>query len=296
MYEYDFLSKLRKQAIIAMFSDDFLVEHLVLKGGGLLEHAYQISSRASYDIDFSIATTFDDLDDVLRRVRATLTRSFDELGLSAFDVTLTPRPPEVTEDMRDFWGGYLVHFKLIEQKKQRLLDDDLTQWRRNAIPICGNSTNFPIEISRHEFCGSTRTFLLDGATVVGYTPEVFICEKIRAICQQMPEYHQIVRRSDRIGGRARDFFDIYEVMRQLPPANPIDFGGQEFQRLIQTVFAAKRVPLSLVAKIGVYREIHRSDFGAVLDTVKSRAGVLEFDEYVEFLSQHCALLKPLWHE
>ena len=63
--DLEFLNELKKRVIIAMFSDDDLMEHLVLKGGNLLDIVYGISTRPSKDVDFSIPGKFPDLE-VLR--------------------------------------------------------------------------------------------------------------------------------------------------------------------------------------------------------------------------------------
>ena len=38
-------------------------------------------------------------------------------GYVVFDVTLTEEPPSVTEDIRDFWGGYRIYFKAIKKEQ-----------------------------------------------------------------------------------------------------------------------------------------------------------------------------------
>ena len=45
------LDRIKRLAIVAMFSDDGLMEKLVLKGGNLLDLVYGISTRASLDVD-----------------------------------------------------------------------------------------------------------------------------------------------------------------------------------------------------------------------------------------------------
>ena len=54
----DFLNRIKQLAIVAMFSDDELMEKLVLKGGNLLDVVYQISARSSVDVDFSMEGEF----------------------------------------------------------------------------------------------------------------------------------------------------------------------------------------------------------------------------------------------
>ncbi|MGA3084518.1 MAG: nucleotidyl transferase AbiEii/AbiGii toxin family protein [Thermodesulfobacteriota bacterium] len=56
--DLNFLTKIKQLTIIALFSDDFLMERLVLKGGNAIDLIYKISSRASIDLDFSIALDF----------------------------------------------------------------------------------------------------------------------------------------------------------------------------------------------------------------------------------------------
>lgn len=50
----------RRLIITALFADEKLTEQLVLKGGNALSLVYELSSRTSLDLDFSIAKDFDD--------------------------------------------------------------------------------------------------------------------------------------------------------------------------------------------------------------------------------------------
>ena len=44
--------EIRRITIIALFSDDELIDQLVLKGGNALRLIHKISSRTSLDLDF----------------------------------------------------------------------------------------------------------------------------------------------------------------------------------------------------------------------------------------------------
>jgi hypothetical protein len=113
---------------------------------------------------------------------------------------------------------------------------------------------------------------------------MIVIEKLRAICQQMSEYPQ--RRYST--ARARDFYDIYSTVN----AAHIDLSTAENLELVRHIFAAKSVPLFLLAKIEDYREFHRQDWASVELTA---AGKLEdFDSYVDFVLKHVQLLKSLW--
>mgnify|MGYP001131491490 CR=1 FL=1 len=55
----DYLKQIKKYAIIAMFSDDDLMDMLVLKGGNVLDLIYGVAARSSIDIYLSMETEFD---------------------------------------------------------------------------------------------------------------------------------------------------------------------------------------------------------------------------------------------
>lgn len=210
MPDLAFLRHIKKLVILAIFSDDSLMERLVLKGGNLLDVVYELSARASVDVDLSMEDEFEDVDDLRQRVLRALETTFSEHGYTVFDFSLKAVPPKMTDDIKDFWGGYQVAFKIIEQEKYQSFQNNLDNLRRNAANI-GNrdSTIFKVDISRHEFCEEKQQFLLDDYSIYGYSPEMFVAEKLRAVCQQMPEYVEIVHLNPR--GRARDFLDVQIV-------------------------------------------------------------------------------------
>ena len=88
MPDLDFLRKIKKIAIVAIFSDDELMERLVLKGGNLLDVVYEISGRASVDVDLSMDGEFDDLEGLRKKVSHALETTFLEHGYVVFDFNL----------------------------------------------------------------------------------------------------------------------------------------------------------------------------------------------------------------
>ncbi len=54
------LKEIRRLAIIALFSDDDLMDVFVLKGGNAISLVYELDYRASQDIDVSMADDFDE--------------------------------------------------------------------------------------------------------------------------------------------------------------------------------------------------------------------------------------------
>src|SRR5690606_4015616 len=109
------LKEIRRLVIIALFSDDEMMEKLVLKGGNALDIVYGIGARTSLDIDLSIAQDFVDLEDAKQRIFQSLRDRFDAAGYIVFDERFEPRPRKVLEESNDKWGGYAIEFKLIDR-------------------------------------------------------------------------------------------------------------------------------------------------------------------------------------
>ena len=161
-----------------------------------------------------------------------------------------------------------------------------------ATEQLGQGPKFSIDISKHEYTAGKREFELDGFSIFVYTLEMIVCEKLRAICQQMPEYGPVVKRGRAGSPRARDFIDIHTLMT----ARQIDLTTKENRELLAQVFAAKRVRLSLLGEIGKYREFHRTNYNAVAATVKAGVILREFDFYVDFVLNLIKQLEPLGDE
>lgn len=99
---------IRNLAIIALASDDELVESLVLKGGNaisLLRGDKSKLSRASFDLDYSIVDgDFDEPDDISNRIQYALIQTFIEKGYHLTDYSFTEKPKNPNPKNNDFWG------------------------------------------------------------------------------------------------------------------------------------------------------------------------------------------------
>lgn len=275
--------QIKHLAIIALFSDNDFLDILVLKGGTALEF-YDIDYRLSIDLDFSIGDEFkQDLSTIREKIEVALQDSFREAGYIVFDVKLRERPNKVSPDLADFWGGYIIEFKAIELEKYEQLSTKIDSLRKNATVVGPlNKRIFSIEISKHEYCEPKQESELNGYTIYIYPPPMLVCEKIRAICQQMPEYGEIVRSSSQTA-RARDFYDIYLLVERYQ----IDLTSEGNIHLLKNIFAAKRVPLSLIAKVSGTKEFHRDNFTAVKATVGENAALKDFDFYFDYVVAYC---------
>jgi len=291
MDQLSFLRTIKKIAITSIFADLQLYDTLVLKGGNLLDLAYELSGRSSIDVDLSIAEDFSNISDVEGRIEKVLTSGFGANGYYVFDFNFREVPPKISDDMKDFWGGYKIDFKIIDVEKRDAFDGNLDQLRRNAIKIGNNqSKKFKIDISRHEYCDQKEGFVLDGQRIFGYSPRVFVAEKIRAICQQMREYAQVMKSNP--SPRARDFVDIHIISNHYA----ISWPAEEFQSTVRRVFEKKRVPTNLIAEVCHTRDFHAEGFPSVQATVLPDFRLEEFQFYFDFVCHRCDDLKPIWNE
>ncbi len=118
---------------------------------------------------------------------------------------------------------------------------------------------------------------------------MIVIEKLRAICQQMPEYSEVVNNPNR-SARARDFFDIFTILDQCQ----VDLASSRNLELMMNIFRAKRVPLKFLGIIHRYREYHRGDFNSVKDTVNPGLDLKDFDYYFDYVVNAIKPLEPFW--
>jgi len=281
----DQLERIKKLSIIAMFSDDDLMDILVLKGGNAIDIVYGIASRSSLDLDFSIATEFKggEMDLMKSRFEKVLNKVFDEAGYRVFDIKFGERPEDSGPKVPPFWGGYRLEFKLIDKIKYAELDNDVQRLRLSAVDVGpGARKTYRIEISKWEYCDGKNAEELDDYTVYVYTPTMIVFEKLRAICQQMPEYSKFLGKSYETA-RARDFFDIHTVVEHFN----MNLTTSENLNLLRVIFKAKAVPVNLIGQIKEFREYHRPDFIAVENTVKPNTRIKDFDYYFDYVVSKC---------
>jgi predicted nucleotidyltransferase component of viral defense system len=282
------LDLIRRTAIIAMASDEALVERLVLKGGNALDLAHGLSGRGSLDIDFSIEDDFEDLEDIQSRIFRALHDRFDSIGLHVFDERFRPRPTERQPGQNARWGGYRIEFKLIDKELAKSLAQQPEDMRRRASVVgLLQEKVFRIDISKYEYCAAKTEYEFDHYMILVYPPPMIAVEKLRAVCQQMPEYPPV--RNKR--ARARDFFDVHTIVTKAG----VDLTTPENLKLFRDVFAAKDVPLSLLSQVVRHREFHRADWPAVVSSSAIEPEG-DFDYYFDFALRIIERLESLWHE
>ena len=272
------LEKIKRLAIIALVSDDKLMDTLALKGGNAIDFFYGESARASTDLDFSMRGDFDpdELEKVKLKLERLLKETFDDDGFFVFDVTFHAKPSKIKKALKDFWGGYKIEFKVL-RKGSYDPKADIDSLRKIAIIVDSrNRRKFRIDISKYEHF-EDKEFNFYGYTVPVYTLEMIIFEKVRAICQQMAQYREIVPTTST--PRSRDFFDIYYLLE----GSHIDLDSPENKSLLKKVFEAKKVPLKLLKNIRNCSEFHQGDFASLEDTVKPGIKLESFDFYFDYV-------------
>ncbi|GEO05536.1 hypothetical protein AAE02nite_32000 [Adhaeribacter aerolatus] len=285
----ELVNKIKALAIIALASDDQLIENIVLKGGNAIDIAYHGNnsiSRTSYDLDFSIEDgDFQEDEDIIReRIQKTLVQTFSENGFAIIDYKFLNKPKVATGPHAEFWGGYLVTFKVLNQKAFDENKGSLKNQRNLAIPVkpgrssVGPSPTFELEFSKFEYVGLKNPIDFGGYTIYVYAPEMIVFEKLRAICQQLPSYREIIK-SFTPRPRARDFYDIHLIMEM----RQIDVSLDKNKELITKVFEAKRVPLSFIKDISINKEFHKGNWESVKDTVSKFDESENFDFYFDYV-------------
>ena len=278
--------KIRKLVIVAICSDDYLLDRLVLKGGNALSLIHGIGLRTSLDVDFSMENDFEDVAEAERRLLDSLKHNFALNGLTIFDAKFRVKPKGAEND---WWGGYCVEFKLIEKDKAGAIGNELSRMRRESQSIDNRgqgSRIFTIDISKNEYTGGKAQSEVDGYICYVYTPHMIAAEKLRAICQQMEEY-QFVKNKKR---RARDFYDIHAIAE----AVKVDFSDEAFHYVVEQIFKAKQVPLELLGQIATdkIKDFHATDWTSARNSIQGAKQ--DFDYYYNYVCEKLLALKPLW--
>ncbi len=297
------IERIKQLTVIAIFSDDDLLEKLVLKGGSAIDLFHPSPGRSSLDLDFSIDGDFDgEIINLCDRFKKLLTDTFNPEGLVVFDVQFNACPPVVQPDF-PFWGGYVLQFKLAEREQyeefqiklgsmqQQKIERELQKLRsKQSIDVGpGQLKTFSVEFSKHEYCEAKEERDLDGYTVYVNTPLAIATEKLRAICQQIPEYREQLK--SRPGtARPRDFFDIHYISE----LHNLDWSEGDTTNLVQAMFAAKHVPLTLLGIIKEFRDFHKQGFPSLQETVRPDHKLEDFDFYFDYILDIVEKLKSLW--
>lgn len=274
------IDEIKKITLKALMADEVLMQGLVLKGGNALQLAYDITNRGSIDIDFSMQNEFSEKDfNRLNRIfDELLNTGFSKVGYKVFDVRFLEKPKQGSIPQ---WKGYMLEFKLIDKIQYDSFNDDIDAIRRNSLKVKGQSTRYTVDISSYEYISPAKPVEIDGTILKVYTPEMILVEKIRALCQSMPKYKDIVT-SARCKQRARDIYDIWIITESFSELNLT-------KELFQNIFDAKQVPLEFMRDIESLREHNRANWETVMQTVSEGENLENYDFYFNHVIE---LIRP----
>lgn len=267
------IDKIKKLTLRALMSDETLMHSLVLKGGNALQLVYEVINRGSIDIDFSVEREFteEELKKMPSWMDYILNRTYRQEGLKVFDVRFIEKPK--TRSIPE-WKGYLLEFKVIKADKADEYGEDIERMRRNAIKLNDQSPKYEVEISAYEYVDAATKTEFEGVILRVYTLEMILFEKVRALCQTMPEYKDIVASASQ-KRRARDIYDICQVF---------DSRKLNLEKdLLVDIFKAKQVPLELISNLESLREYNRDDWERVIATIpeKNHSTLKSYDHHFD---------------
>lgn len=271
----------RDLAIKGIFSDDDLFEILTLKGGNAMA-LLDITDRASQDLDFSIKQGIRlTQDEDAPKFKKALERTFEEEGYRIIDFKFDVKPKKTKRELPPFWGGYSINFKVMDEETYEKTYDVSDQKRSSmALQLEGGKKKIEIDISLEEYTEDRIQMKLDEYQIHIYSPLMIVYEKMRALCQQLPDYEYASFEKT----RARDLYDIYIAIQK---SQSLELREQILSssnvHILREMFKAKNVSLELLLKIETYREHLNDDFNQrVIPQISDRKNVPEFDFLFDF--------------
>jgi hypothetical protein len=273
-----------KEVIYSLYHDGVFSENILIKGGQAIRIKEKIEHRFSVDIDASVNGEIQDPDVFFIRFKKSLDKRFLKYNLVTIDFKREKKPKNPHPDAPAFWTGWLVTFKLLDKSNEGLTQEKMS--RMAIIPDGIPSPKIVVELSEYEYCGDNEIMNLkiDGeieeAVVYCYSTEMLVIEKLRAICQQHPEYPH--RRKP--ANRARDYYDIVNLIEKKIRDKKYGEFKEKCSNLVQPIFEAKEVQEDLINKIFEKDFLEEMEKGwpLVLKTTPSEDRK-EFEVYVDIL-------------
>jgi len=278
----------RRKILVAVAGCSTEWEKLALKGGNALALVHELGVRTTLDLDYSIEEDFEDYSSFAKRLEAQLTEVFGRYGVVVFSFDFATRP-RVIRDKDHKWGGYLAKFKLIRSSDWEATGEDVEKADRLALRVAPGgqaSTLFKVEISKHEYCGDLVEREIEGTTIPVYSLALIAVEKLRALCQQHPDYPH----RSKPAARPQDFVDLVTLIQE----GAVNLGSGVNRDLLRAVFHAKDVDLILLPRIADCRTFHEDQWEATRSSLAAEAAQ-DFAYYFDFVMREVSRLETLWN-
>lgn len=230
-----------RQTILAIYKDKDKSKDIYLKGGLALILGYGLENRLSTDADFSLPRSIEESEDMFEYFEKTIKETFHEDGYEAYDFTVNKKPDKEHGNKLERWTGWEFNFKLIDHGHNY----EGVKKSSKGIMFPGAATNkIEIDLSEHEHCEPSITKNIDGVDVNLYSAPLIILEKIRALCQQHPDYKLINEKRKK--NRARDLYDISVVMDMYIGLEGYENLVNQGKEHLDLVFESKYVSLEII--------------------------------------------------
>lgn len=266
-------------SLTAIYSNDLLKDTLFLKGGQYLRVVEKIKNRFSADMDFSTPRSIDNHEVFFEELHSALIEEFYKRGFYLFSFKPEHQPKLKKNGAPDHWSGWAVSYKIVSNEKRNLSLEKLD--RSAIIPKGSTSPKIQIDISEYEYCGNIEKVKINGSVeILSYSRTLVILEKIRAICQQHPNYPH-----KKGNARPRDYYDIERLWGKVIEMTESDVNDfvANLKFHLAPVFLAKEVDLSLLDEIfdSDFIEVQKTGWSSIKETVDGR--IQPFDYYLENL-------------
>lgn len=278
---------MRRAAILALLADEALMD-LMLRGGQTMDAhpPVQPLAHALAPPPEHQAGTLQDGQDPPQaqyRVEHALQSIFALQGYRAFDTRLSPLPGPAAQGAAPLPDGHRVEFTLLPRRQAERLQGDLRRMRREAL-LLGEGARLTIEIS-HRLAPWHRP----GSGVIHvHVPLARVCEKLRAICQQMPAYRRFIVGASPGTPRAGDFVSIEALVRSPDLALETPAARQ----MLELAFFAQCVPLELLSGIQQTRSFHEAGFAQLRAALEPGAVLQDFGHYFDCVVDVVRKLRP----
>lgn len=271
---------IRNTILKAIYSEDELLDTLVLKGGNALR-LHGVTNRESQDLDFSIGEEIRFTEENEGQLlKETLTSFFSDEGYLVNAFIFKDKPKKRKNGLPPFWGGYSITFSIIdiEKYKEKIEkeDDNLSKY---AESLLDGTKKIEIDLSFDEYTANKISQKIDDTTIYLYSPLMIVYEKMRASCQQLDEYPLT---SSKV--RARDLYDIYTTLtnHQFIDLKEEVLNSENFY-ILKKIFELKEVPLDLLLKLDAKKEDLNYDYEAnVKPQIPKNEDAVEFEYLFDY--------------
>ena len=209
-----------------------------------------------------------------------LQNEFNQLGYQVVSFKFEEKPSTKKEWTPPFWGGYKIDFSILKEEVfSNLSEAQLKNINAFAESIEDGKKKIQIDLSFDEYTDPRIKETIDDIDVYLYSPLMIIYEKIRASCQQLPEYTVGMNKK-----RARDLFDIYTILTNIKHIDLYDeVLNPDNLYIIDKMFSIKDVSIELIPKIETIKEELREDYlNKVIPQVPGDQSTPDFDYLFEF--------------